>query len=196
MSISEENEPLSRVEKKRIYARERARRLRRENPELMTQKAREWREKNRERSNEQANRSHLKRYWADPEAARARNSAAARRRYAADPEKSLVRYRAWKAANPEKARLIDANCKTKKAYGITIAERDAMLAAQEGCAVCGVDKPGSKKGWHIDHCHDTKKVRGILCHHCNVAAGSAKDDPVRLRAIADYLERHRACESK
>ena len=65
----------------------------------------------------------------------------------------------------------------------------AMLVAQGGvCKVCGSDVPGSKRGWHADHIHGTKIVRGILCHHCNVSIGFAKDNPGTLRAMADYVE--------
>jgi hypothetical protein len=42
-----------------------------------------------------------------------------------------------------------------------------------------------------DHDHTTGQFRGWLCHRCNVSLGLMADDPVRLRAAADYLERHR-----
>lgn len=197
MSISDENEPLSAIEKKRIYARERQRRRRLENREQVNKESREWRAKNRERANEQANRSHRKAYWADPEKWRPKMRAYGRAHYARDPKKENARSAKWRAENLELAKRVDINCQLKRSYGITLQQKADMLAAQGGCcAICGTDSPGSKKGWHIDHCHDTKKVRGVLCHHCNVAAGASKDDPVRLRAIADYLDRHRTCESQ
>jgi len=75
-------------------------------------------------------------------------------------------------------------------YGITKDEYEAMLAGQDGrCAICRVDTPGGKGGWHVDHDHDTKVIRGLLCHHCNIGVGQFKDDPEILRAAADYLER-------
>lgn len=75
-------------------------------------------------------------------------------------------------------------------YGITKDEYEAMLASQDGrCAICRADEPGGKGGWHVDHCHNTKVIRGLLCHHCNIGVGQFKDDPARLRAAADYLER-------
>lgn len=42
----------------------------------------------------------------------------------------------------------------------------------------------------LDHCHKTGIMRGWLCGTCNRAAGQAKDDPVLLRKLADYLEKH------
>ena len=76
-------------------------------------------------------------------------------------------------------------------YGITPEDWDAMLAAQDGrCAICRTDEWGGKGGWpHADHCHTSKRFRGILCDNCNQGLGRFGDDPARLRAAADYLER-------
>lgn len=153
------------------------------NREKVREYNRRWEEKNKERAS--ATRKAYRRANWD------RVLELKRLRYAADPAKAKAKYDAWTRANPEKYKAIQRNSVLKRAYGITLAERDAMLEAQgNACAICGAPEPGSKRGWHIDHCHSTKKVRGILCHHCNVSAGAAKDDPARLRMIADYLERH------
>ena len=42
----------------------------------------------------------------------------------------------------------------------------------------------------IDHNHNTGKIRGLLCHHCNVALGSFKDSIETLQAAIDYLKQH------
>ena len=44
---------------------------------------------------------------------------------------------------------------------------------------------------HIDHCHKTGMVRGILCQQCNLLLGLANDDPSILRACIRYLEKFR-----
>jgi hypothetical protein len=79
----------------------------------------------------------------------------------------------------------------KKFYGLTQADFDRMLEVQDGrCAICHGDDPRSRtKQWHIDHNHETGIVRGLLCGPCNTGIGQMQDDPVRLRAAADYLER-------
>lgn len=53
------------------------------------------------------------------------------------------------------------------------------------CAICAAtdDLVG-------DHDHATGLARGVLCRNCNLAVGNFKDDPARIRAAADYLERH------
>lgn len=75
-------------------------------------------------------------------------------------------------------------------YGLTMDEYKVKLEAQgERCAVCG-EYP--EKRLHVDHDHQTGAVRGLLCEWCNHAIGKARDDPARLRAMADYLERHQS----
>ena len=69
-----------------------------------------------------------------------------------------------------------------KEYGLTLAE--VIVLEQIGeCQVCG-----STYKLCVDHCHDTGRVRGILCWHCNVALGNVRDNPDTLRKLADYLE--------
>jgi hypothetical protein len=43
---------------------------------------------------------------------------------------------------------------------------------------------------NFDHCHTTGRFRGWLCRNCNVTLGLVGDDPNKLRALADYLEKH------
>lgn len=77
-----------------------------------------------------------------------------------------------------------------KQYGLTLDEYRSMLAAQGGrCAICSKEPPTGKR-LNVDHNHETGATRELLCRWCNYALGNAKDDPARLRAMADYLERH------
>ena len=79
-----------------------------------------------------------------------------------------------------------------KKYGITSAEYDRLLAAQDGvCAICGTGDEGRGRDFlHVDHCHKTGKVRGLLCFHCNAGIGHFKDETWRLRNAADYVQQH------
>lgn len=72
-----------------------------------------------------------------------------------------------------------------KRYKLTPAELENMRDAQSGrCAAC--NHPHARL--QVDHCHKTGVVRGLLCGACNSAAGRLRDDPARLRKLADYLE--------
>lgn len=79
--------------------------------------------------------------------------------------------------------------------GITHKERDDMLASQGGvCACCSSDDSNSKKGWHVDHCHRSGKIRAVLCANCNIALGMVDDSVEALKKLINYLTRH--CEER
>lgn len=91
----------------------------------------------------------------------------------------------WRDRFPEKQR--HSHLKTN--YGITIDSYDEMFEKQAGsCAVCN-DAPTGKR-LHVDHDHATGKIRALLCPRCNLALGCTGDDPGKLRALAEYLEKH------
>lgn len=72
-------------------------------------------------------------------------------------------------------------------YGLTLAERDALLA-EASCEICGTTEwPGKDKKPHIDHDHKTGRIRGVLCSNCNIGIGYFKDDPDLLASAIDYL---------
>ncbi|GAV43170.1 endonuclease VII domain-containing protein [Streptomyces acidiscabies] len=72
----------------------------------------------------------------------------------------------------------------KRSYGITEAQRDEMIAGQKGLCVICLKAPAV----HVDHCHETGRVRGVLCFNCNSAIGKLGDDPDAVRRAASYLE--------
>ncbi len=97
----------------------------------------------------------------------------------------------------EALRLYGREWQLRKKYGMTVEDFTALLACQDGgCAICHrpVIYSGKQKGLRdlacVDHDHDTKEIRGILCQACNTAIGLFGDDPARLRCAAEYLERH------
>jgi hypothetical protein len=76
-------------------------------------------------------------------------------------------------------------------HGLTMQQYVAMLEAQGGvCGICHGDWKGwnGQQGPHIDHCHKTGRVRGLLCGVCNHAIAMLREDPVIIRRAADYLE--------
>lgn len=82
----------------------------------------------------------------------------------------------------------DTSRRLKQKYGITLVDKQAMFDNQLAkCKTCSFVFV-SVYSAHVDHCHTTGKVRGLLCSDCNLVAGKAKDSPARLRSIADYLE--------
>lgn len=101
-------------------------------------------------------------------------------------EKRRLSEKLWRLNNPDKVRQYRLNEKTKKShykrtYGLSVEQVNDLL--KDGCQVCG-----SHEKLVIDHCHTENKVRGCLCHFCNVSLGFAKDNPVILRKLADYIQ--------
>ncbi len=73
-------------------------------------------------------------------------------------------------------------------FGITPAEYESLLTQQNNsCAICKREEP-TGYGWHVDHCHTTKKVRGILCSMCNQGLGLFQDNTSSLKEAVKYLE--------
>ena len=137
-------------------------------------------------------RSCYKAYNAERWAARTtdeRERAAERqRRWKAEHREELAAYyRDWNAARPGYKR---AN-RVLREYGLTIEQVEQMEVEQGGvCAIC--QQPPSGRGrngarLHIDHCHATGRVRGLLCSPCNTALGQLADDPERMQRMIDYV---------
>ncbi len=132
------------------------------------------------------------------------------------PECYRAYQKRWREENPQyhKTRKVVRNPERDrrrhflKKYGVTIEQRDAMLAAQGSqCPICAVQLSTDRlltsgtgrngrfalstrgDGAVVDHCHESGRVRGILCSRCNRALGFFSDDPSKLRAAADYRER-------
>lgn len=74
-----------------------------------------------------------------------------------------------------------------KAYGVSVEVIRDMLSGAS-CGICGSDGQTNQKGLHIDHCHGSGKIRGVLCHYCNTGLGAFNDDPNRLRRAMEYLK--------
>ena len=123
-----------------------------------------------------------------------RNREAARWRTAAwtaaNPDEARARWRKGYRRNAERIRREKLAQHYRRRYGITLEQRDAMLAAQGGgCAICGKPPVPGKRGFHVDHCHQTGRVRGLLCSNCNTLLGLAGESEAVLRAAINYLQR-------
>lgn len=119
-------------------------------------------------------------------------------------KRQRISARAWAQENPDKVKILQERRKEKRKvdpeailsrredwlirrYGITTDDYDRMLEAQKGvCALCG-RLPGARL-LHVDHCHDTDRVRGLLCHQCNWYLGTIDADPSILDRIKKYRE--------
>jgi hypothetical protein len=101
-------------------------------------------------------------------------------------------------SNPER-REINRRDLLRRNYGITPEQYDEMFASQNGvCALCA--QPADPNGvraasrLHVDHDHETGRVRSLLCNHCNRGIGAFRDDPDLMQRASLYVWQHRQLE--
>lgn len=93
----------------------------------------------------------------------------------------------WQASNPEEFRRRNENYRRFRKYGLTPEAFEALVEEQNGlCKTC--DKELIGRELHIDHCHTTGAVRGLLCRGCNTALGHVKDSVETLERLIVYIK--------
>ena len=83
-------------------------------------------------------------------------------------------------------RLARNAAQNARRYGLDVSQYEALMARKE-CGICGANDAGGRGSFHIDHCHASGKVRGILCHRCNTGLGSLGDTVESLKLAMAYL---------
>lgn len=79
-------------------------------------------------------------------------------------------------------------------YGISPADYNKLLKEQNNsCAICG--KPPEKVRLAVDHNHANRRVRGLLCFHCNTILGHAYDSVKIIKNALDYITKHSEIDS-
>lgn len=118
-----------------------------------------------------------------------------RKKHLENPDKREIHRKgnmSWYWKNQDKAK----NQRLRK-YGITIDEYNNLRHNQNyTCAICGKHETEVAQGrakktehaLHVDHCHTSGKVRGLLCTNCNTVLGKCYDDTKILRSAITYLE--------
>lgn len=106
----------------------------------------------------------------------------------------------WRKKNPDLFRrqwirnnhsIAGRNNDLKRLFGITLDEFNQMFLMQSGkCKLCGIHQSNLTIALSVDHDHQTKKVRGLLCRKCNSMIGFANDNPIILEMAAKYLKEH------
>jgi hypothetical protein len=113
--------------------------------------------------------------------------------YEKNKEMHIEKARKWRARNPERhAKNFKRwfyEVKLEKQYGLSLEMFEKMLAYQKhSCAICRMPFKETRHR-HVDHCHDTKMVRGILCQKCNLAIGLLQHSPLVALEAAHYLNK-------
>lgn len=92
-------------------------------------------------------------------------------------------------ANPDALSVARRRMKLRRNYGITPEQHAAQISRQGGdCAICKRALAGlSPQTVHVDHCHATGALRGILCGPCNTGLGNFRDSEASLMSAIEYL---------
>ena len=134
------------------------------------------------------------------------------KQYAIDNKEALsVTRKAWALLNKEKIQKQNKeeyqNLTTKERkdrdlrckYGITIEKYEEMRQQQQQkCACCGVHEDELLKkypnSFHaflaVDHCHESLKVRALLCNSCNMFVGLLESRKELLPSALNYIAEH------
>lgn len=109
------------------------------------------------------------------------------RKYQEDNKEQRSKFQSvWRKDNPEQV----ARTRILYNHGITLDEYDEMVLAQNNtCAICSNPPGGRWKKLYIDHCHQTGRIRGLLCHNCNLGLGNFRDSPKSLIKASEYIQR-------
>ena len=117
-----------------------------------------------------------------------------REEYKEKKQEILKRNKKWRDENSDKVLIYHRKKHLFTHYGIGLDDFEKMWDDQKAmCANKNCQKPLSLDacGHAVDHCHQTGRVRAILCRACNVSLGNMKDNPHKIRGLADYIESYR-----
>lgn len=105
-----------------------------------------------------------------------------KKKYPRNKEYHKEYYKKNKEAINNKSR----NNHLRRTYGITTEQYEQLKRNQNGkCAICSGEFDSTL---HVDHCHKTGAIRGLLCNACNSGLGKLKDSVKLLKSAIKYLE--------
>jgi hypothetical protein len=82
--------------------------------------------------------------------------------------------------------LSNVKYKIRQKYGLSVTDYYTLVMRQGG--LCDICRKPDVRALAVDHCHDTERVRGLLCNKCNRALGGFGDNPLLIKTALNYLE--------
>ena len=103
--------------------------------------------------------------------------------YLANRNKIAVQRKEYVRRNRNKIKARQRRWNWKRLCNVTPEEvRECRIKQNNRCAICQEERV-----LKVDHCHVTKRFRGLLCHSCNVSLGHFQDNPDILMRAIQYL---------
>ena len=95
-----------------------------------------------------------------------------------------------RTGNRKRNVCIDCRQTQRRVTNLSTFDYAKLLVEQNNsCAICGIEATELKRELSVDHNHETNKIRGLLCHHCNIGLGNFRDSTTLLSVAIEYLER-------
>lgn len=121
-----------------------------------------------------------------------------RKHYVKNADKCNARTTSWRIRNPDKYKKSERIRHLRAKYKISLEDYNKLFVAQKGvCAICkrlDASKAASELApLCVDHCHETGKVRGLLCHKCNRDLASIENEKFLAESLT-YLEQHKSID--
>lgn len=103
-----------------------------------------------------------------------------RKHYQEHKEEYRKRQKTWECNNPKNIAKRCRKHRIKKVFGLSVKEYDdlkcKLLLEQNGrCKVCGRHESELTQKLQLDHNHETKQIRGLLCIRCNTRLAYFED---------------------
>ncbi len=122
----------------------------------------------------------------------------------ANPEQNRAKAKRWRENNLARHLEIATNTRLRTSYGISLAQYNEMHRAQKySCAICekitwpvGTPRQDILQIGCVDHCHETGRVRGLLCFDCNTGLGKFQDSEKVLLNAVRYLRENATAQAQ
>ena len=152
-----------------------------DNKEKLNKQAKKRHQDNKEKAN-----AHMREYYKRPEVKK-------KRREYLKKNKEKIRQYQKQYSKDNKAKMAEYGLVK---YGLTFEDKTKMIIEQNNkCAICH-NEFSSSKHTHVDHCHSTEKVRGILCKSCNNMLGYGNDIMETFFNAGRYILRWKTLHAK
>jgi hypothetical protein len=110
-----------------------------------------------------------------------------------DPEyrkRMIEKTEKYIAKNRKKVLLAKKKHHLKQLYGLSWETYKILVKKQRGvCAICH-EKNVSNRKLAVDHDHETKEIRALLCDKCNRGLGFFDDSIEKLQKAIKYLKKY------
>lgn len=76
-------------------------------------------------------------------------------------------------------------------YGLNKEDYESLVKnCNNSCSICKKNAKDLSTGLVVDHCHETNKIRGLLCQDCNRGLGMYKENVEYMKNAIVYLDHH------